>query len=195
MPKPTEAELTGTSEPGAEAAVVARTGRFSDRDAWDAEGWCHMEHALELVGTRSAMILMREIYYGGRRFEELARRTGLTEAVTSQRLKRLVDAGLLQRLPYREPRQRTRYAYALTDLGRSLFPVFVALMEWGTRLGGGEGGVELAHADCGSPLTAVVQCAKGHEVALPDAVARFVSDGQAVGQADGTSGDGAAPAR
>ncbi|MEU6219186.1 helix-turn-helix domain-containing protein [Streptomyces sp. NPDC047022] len=190
MPKSTESELTGTSEPGAEAAVIARTGRFSDRDAWDAEGWCHMEHALELVGTRSAMILMREIYYGGRRFEELARRTGLTEAVTSQRLKRLVDAGLLQRHPYREPRQRTRYAYALTDLGRSLFPVFVALMEWGARLGG-EGGVELVHADCGSPLTAVVQCAKGHEVALPDAVARLASDGQA----DGTPDGGAAPAR
>jgi DNA-binding HxlR family transcriptional regulator len=136
-----------------------------------------MEHALELVGTRSTMILMREIYYGGRRFDELARRTGLTEADTSQRLKRLVDAGLLQRHPYREPRQRTRYEYVLTDLGRALFPVFVALTEWGARLGN-EGGVELIHADCGSPLRAVVQCAKGHEVPLLNTVARFVSEGE-----------------
>ncbi|MFG2886747.1 winged helix-turn-helix transcriptional regulator [Streptomyces sp. NPDC048297] len=170
------AERTQAPERDTEAAIT-RAGRFADRDAWDAEGWCHMEHALELVGTRSAMILMREIYYGGRRFDELARRTGLTEAVTSQRLKRLVDAGLLRLHPYREPGQRTRNEYVLTDLGRALFPVFVALLEWGVRLGA-KGGVELIHADCGSPLSAVVECAKGHEVSLPDAVARIVSDGE-----------------
>jgi DNA-binding HxlR family transcriptional regulator len=169
-------ESTGEPEPGVEA-VITRSGRFAERGAWSAEGWCHMESALELVGTRSAMILMREIYYGGRRFDELARHTGLTEAVTSQRLKRLVDAGLLQRHPYREPGQRTRYEYVLTDLGRSLFPVFVALMDWGARVGR-EGGVELVHADCGSPLNAVVQCTKGHHVGLPDTVARIASDGK-----------------
>ncbi|TFV31836.1 transcriptional regulator [Streptomyces sp. T1317-0309] len=169
-------ESTGVPEPGVEA-VITRSGRFADRGAWSAEGWCRMERALELVGTRSAMVLMREVYYGGRRFDELARHTGLTEAVTSQRLKRLVDAGLLRRHPYREPGQRTRYEYVLTDLGRSLFPVFAALMEWGAQLGD-RAGVELVHADCGSPLNAVVQCTKGHPVGLQDAVARIVSDGE-----------------
>lgn len=168
-------ESSGAPEAGVEP-VITKTGRFSDYDETVAD-WCHMEHALELVGTRSAMILLREIYYGARRFDALARHTGLTEAVTSQRLKRLVDAGLLERHPYREPGQRTRYEYVLTDLGRSLFPVFVALMEWGARLGN-EGGVELVHVGCGSPVGAVVQCAKGHDVGLPDTAARFVSDGE-----------------
>lgn len=166
-------ESSGAPEAGAEP-VITRTGRFSDHDE-SVAGWCHMEQALELVGTRSAMALLREMYYGARRFDELARHTGLTEAVTAQRLKRLVDAGLLGRQPYQEPGRRTRYEYVLTDLGRSLFPVFVALMEWGARLGN-EGGVELLHADCGSPVGAVVRCAEGHDVGLPDTVARFVSD-------------------
>ncbi|MFG2476274.1 winged helix-turn-helix transcriptional regulator [Streptomyces fagopyri] len=168
-------EASGAPDAGIEP-VITKIGRFSDHDE-SVAGWCHMEHALELVGTRSAMILLREIYYGERRFDDLARHSGLTEAVTSQRLKRLVDAGLLQRHPYREPGRRTRHEYVLTDLGRSLFPVFVALMDWGARLGG-EGGVELVHADCGSPLGAVVRCAEGHDVGLSDTAARFVSDGE-----------------
>jgi DNA-binding HxlR family transcriptional regulator len=169
-------ESTTAPGPGAEAAMT-RIGRFVDRDAFDAQGWCRIEQALELVGTRSAMILLREVYYGGRRFEELVRRTGLTEAVASQRLKRLLADGLLQRRPYREPRQRTRYEYVLTDLGRALFPVLVALMEWGERLGK-EGGVELVHAECGGRLGVVVRCAEGHEVGLSDAAVRLVADGE-----------------
>ncbi|MGW4152193.1 winged helix-turn-helix transcriptional regulator [Micromonospora chersina] len=161
-------------------AVIALTGRFADRDAWQAEGWCRIEHALELIGTRSAMILMREIYYGGRRFDELARRTGLTEAVAAKRLKQLVADGLLQRRPYQEPGKRTRYEYVLTELGRELFPVLVALLQWGERLGR-DGGVELVHAGCGSPLGVVVKCAEGHEVALPDTAARLVTDGNGTG--------------
>ncbi|NES31245.1 winged helix DNA-binding protein [Micromonospora terminaliae] len=157
-------------------AVISLTGRFADRDAWQAEGWCRIEHALELIGTRSAMILMREIYYGGRRFDDLARRTGLTEAVAAKRLKQLVADGLLQRRPYQDPGKRTRYEYVLTDLGRDLFPVLVALIQWGERLGR-PGGVELVHVGCGSPLGVVVSCAKGHEVALPDTAARLVADG------------------
>lgn len=112
--------------------VMTLTGPFADRDAWTAKGWCSIERALEVVGTRSAMILLREMYYGATRFEELVRRTGLSEAVTAGRLKQLVEDGLLARRPYREPGARTRSAYVLTDRGRALFP-----FSWLSRSGAG----------------------------------------------------------
>ncbi|MEU4482896.1 helix-turn-helix domain-containing protein [Micromonospora sp. NPDC023966] len=96
--------------------------------------------------------------------------------MAAKRLKQLVADGLLQRRPYQDPGKRTRYEYVLTELGRELFPVLVALIQWGERLGR-EGGVELVHVGCGSPLGVVVECAKGHEVALPDTAAWLVRDG------------------
>src|ERR1700753_3074921 len=135
-----------------DAPVMTRVGRFADRDAWDAKGWGRLGAALELVGTRSAMILIREAFYGGRRFDELARRTGLSEAVAAKRLKQLVDDGLMTQQPYREPGARTRQEYVLTDRGRALFPVIVALIEWGSGLDRPDGGIELVHAGCGAPL-------------------------------------------
>ncbi|HEX4224979.1 MAG TPA: helix-turn-helix domain-containing protein [Pseudonocardiaceae bacterium] len=156
--------------------VIARVGRFVDRDEWSAEGWCKIERALELIGTRSAMILIREAFYGGRRFDELARRTGLSDAVAAKRLKQLVDDGVLRQQPYRDPGARTRYEYVLTDLGRSLFPLVVAMISWGTRLAGPRGGLRLEHADCGEPLTATVHCAAGHDVDIEAAQARLSRD-------------------
>jgi DNA-binding HxlR family transcriptional regulator len=165
------------ARPGQDRGVIERTGPFSDRDAWDAAGWCSIERALELVGTRSAMILLREAFYGGRRFEELARRTGLSEAVAAKRLRQLVDDGLLAQQPYREPGVRTRQEYVLTDRGRALFPVVVALLSWGSGLDSSPGGVELVHADCGETLHAEVRCAGGHEVPIDRAQARL-ADGR-----------------
>ncbi|MFI5615158.1 winged helix-turn-helix transcriptional regulator [Amycolatopsis sp. NPDC051903] len=155
-----------------ERPVFTRVGGFVDRDAWTAEGWCKIERSLEVVGTRSAMILIREAFYGGRRFDELTRRTGLSDAVAAKRLKQLVDDGLMTQQPYREPGSRTRHEYVLTDRGRALFPVVVALMEWGAGLGGPSAGVELVHAGCGEPLAAAVRCTAGHDVSIEDTQAR-----------------------
>lgn len=154
--------------------VLERQGAFSDRDAWSAQEWCRIETALELVGTRSAMILLREVLYGGTRFDELVRRTGLSEAVASGRLKDLVAHGLLERRPYREPGSRTRREYVLTDLGRELFPVVVALMQWGELLRDDRStGVALVHRECGEPLEASVRCAAGHPVGVADGAVRL----------------------
>ncbi|MGW4485106.1 winged helix-turn-helix transcriptional regulator [Amycolatopsis sp. NPDC004368] len=162
-----------TQEPEADRPVMTRVGGFVDRDAWTAEGWCKIERALELVGTRSAMILLREAFYGGRRFDELTRRTGLSDAVAAKRLKQLVDDGLLRQQPYREPGSRTRHEYVLTERGRTLFPVVVAMMSWGATLDGPAGGVELVHAGCGELLSATVRCAAGHDVTIEDTEARI----------------------
>lgn len=156
--------------------VITLVGPFADRDAWTAQGWCSIERALEIVGTRSAMILLREVYYGANRFEDLVRRTGLSEAVTAGRLKHLVADELLARRPYREPGARTRSEYVLTARGRALFPVLVALMEWGQGLDATKTGVELLHSGCGGHLEATVRCDQGHDVTITEteaSIARF----------------------
>jgi DNA-binding HxlR family transcriptional regulator len=147
------------------------TGRLADRSAWRADR-CPIGKALQVVGTRSAMLIMREAYYGTTRFDDFAERVGITEAVAATRLRELTVAGLLERRPYREPGQRTRHEYALTDKGRDLMPVVIGLFEWGAKhmSADGRGPVELSHADCGAPVQVSVGCASGHDVPLGEMV-------------------------
>ena len=152
--------------------MVTLSGSLAQRDAWTADR-CSLAKALEVVGTRSALLLMREAYYGTRRFDDFARRVGITEAVAASRLHELVEAGLLERRPYREPGQRTRQEYVLTGMGRDLAPAALALMQWGDRyLTGPEGPpLTLRHRDCDEPLAVTVQCAAGHPVSLGEVTA------------------------
>ena len=151
-------------------------GQMADRDSWTADR-CSIGRALDVVGTRSAMLLMREAYYGTTRFDDFARRVGITEAVAATRLKELVAAGLLIRQPYREPGQRTRYEYRLTEMGRDLALAALALMQWGDRYLSAPSGppVALRHADCGADVRIEARCAAGHHVPLGEVSAGFVS--------------------
>jgi hypothetical protein len=84
--------------------------------------------------------------------------------VLSHRLARLVDEGLLRKVPYRERGQRSRDEYRLTDKGLDLYPVLVAMMEWGDRHAVGAAGpqVLLRHRDCGEPVRLELSCSAGH---------------------------------
>jgi DNA-binding HxlR family transcriptional regulator len=142
-------------------------GGLADRSAWSARDRCSISRAMEVVGTRSAMLLMREAFYGTRRFDDFASRVGITEAVAAKRLRELVEAGLLERRPYQEPGQRTRHEYLLTDMGRDLVPAALALMQWGDRYLSDDGGpLTLRHADCGGRIAVHVTCDRGHDVPL-----------------------------
>lgn len=125
-----------------------------------------------MVGTRSAMLIMREAYYGTTRFDEFADRVGITEAVAAARLRELTEAGLLRRHPYQVPGQRTRYEYRLTDKGRDLMPVVLGLFDWGAKhvSPGGRAPVQLSHANCGTPVHVAVRCADEHDVPLEELV-------------------------
>ena len=124
-----------------------------------------MAEALDVVRTRSAFLILREAFYGATRFEEFAERTDLSEPVTAARLQELTAEGILERVPYREPGQRTRQAYRLTDKGSELLPVLVALMQWGDRWQHDSGArVELRHRGCGAAVTAQLRCADDHPV-------------------------------
>jgi DNA-binding HxlR family transcriptional regulator len=152
---------------------VILKGVLGDRDAWSAVGRCSIEKAVEVVGTRTAMLVMREAYYGTTRFDDFAERVGMTRAATSTRLSALVEAGLLEQRDYREEGQRTRKEYVLTDAGRDLVPVVWALFQWGRKHLPSETVLELAHHDCGAPVDVEVRCADGHEVGLDDVELRL----------------------
>jgi DNA-binding HxlR family transcriptional regulator len=149
--------------------VMNLSGPLADRDRWTVADWCPMERALQLIGTHSAMVLLREAFFGGRRFDDLARRAGVTEQIAAKRLRQLVEAGLLAKQPYRQPGERTRHEYVLTERGRELYPVLVSLIEFGKRLQGESSTMELVHEGCGAPVVAQVRCAAGHDVSLSDA--------------------------
>lgn len=138
--------------------------------------WCPIERSLKDIGTNSALQLLREVFWGARRFEDLARKADITEQMAAIRLKQLVEAGILTKQPYREPGQRTRFEYVLTSRGRELFPVIVSLIEFGLLLQGDSRRLELVHGDgCGASIVSQVRCAQGHAVPLAHTEARITT--------------------
>ena len=125
---------------------------------------CAIGAAVGILGERSTFLVLREAFNGVRRFDDMQRRTGMPRQVLSQRLARLVTAGLLRKVPYQENGQRRRTEYRLTQKGLDLYPVLVALMEWGDRYEVGTEGpqVLLRHRDCGEPVRLQLACAAGH---------------------------------
>ncbi len=143
-------------------------GSLGPRDGWTAER-CSLAKALDVVGTRTAFLILREAFYGTMRFDDFAARVDISEPVAAARLRELVDQGLLEREDYREPGQRTRQRYRLTTKGAELFPALVALMQWGDRWLDARGGpVALRHRDCGERVGVELRCAAGHHVGAGD---------------------------
>src|SRR4030088_3670286 len=102
-------------------STVRLPGPLDPREGWAATR-CSIARAMDVVGTRSAFLLLREAFYGTTRFDDFAERVGISEPVTAARLRELVEHGLLEREDYREPGQRTRQRYRLTSKGADLFP-------------------------------------------------------------------------
>jgi DNA-binding HxlR family transcriptional regulator len=92
---------------------------------------CSIARSLELVGERWSLLVVREIFHGRRKFSEMQRSLGVARNVLTARLQRMVDEGILERRPYSEKPER--YEYFLTEKGLDLWPVMIALMQWGDR--------------------------------------------------------------
>ena len=137
--------------------------------ASSSAGHCPIERAMGLVGSRSAMLIMREAFYGTSRFDDFVQRVEMAPATASTHLRALTDAGLLRREPYREPGGRTRDQYALTPAGTDLMPVVFGLFEWGRRHTDVQPIFDFAHVGCGHPIEVRVQCTAGHQVG-PDEI-------------------------
>ena len=138
---------------------------------------CSIARSLAVVGERWALLVVREVSLGNRRFAGIRDATGAPPAVLSSRLRDLVDAGVLETRPYQEPGSRARLEYRLTQAGRELQPVLTALKDWGDAHLADERGAPVVtrHVDCGGAVHAVLQCEHGHDVGPRDlrAEARF----------------------
>jgi DNA-binding HxlR family transcriptional regulator len=88
-----------------------------------------MARAMEVVGDRWTILILREAYYGVKRFDEFEYYVGIAPNILSTRLKKLVDADVMTRVPL--PEHSGRYEYVLTDKGRDFFPAYLALKKWG----------------------------------------------------------------
>jgi DNA-binding HxlR family transcriptional regulator len=144
--------------------TIRMTGTLDPRSGWTASR-CSIAKALDHVGARSTLLMLRESFYGTTRFDDFADRVGISESVTAARLRELVEEGLLERQAYREPGQRTRHEYRLTPKGAELLPALAALMQWGDRWLAEKGApVELRHRGCGERVGVELRCAAGHHV-------------------------------
>jgi DNA-binding HxlR family transcriptional regulator len=132
---------------------------------WSADN-CTIGRAMEILGERWTVVVLREIFSGLRRFDEMRERTGIPRQVLSNRLALLVEQGILRRQPYQEPGARVRYEYRLTEKGIDLYPILVAVREWGDRYLADPGGPPLltVHRDCGAPVRVELRCGEGHRL-------------------------------
>jgi DNA-binding HxlR family transcriptional regulator len=129
---------------------------------------CSVARSLAVVGERWALLVVREVALGVRRFADIQAATGAPPAVLSDRLRALVGAGVLETRPYQEPGARARLEYRLTPAGRDLQPVLTALKDWGDIHLSDERGVPVItrHRECDAPVHALLRCENGHDVGL-----------------------------
>ena len=131
---------------------------------WDRSR-CSVAGTLSVVGEKWSLLVLREAFFGVRRFADFQRVLGAPRAVLTDRLATLVEQGILRRVPYQAEGERQRHEYRLTEKGIDLYPTLVALMQWGDRyLADGDQPVELEHKDCGATVHLALVCDAGHQL-------------------------------
>jgi DNA-binding HxlR family transcriptional regulator len=142
---------------------------YGNRAEYSAEN-CSLGRALEIFGERWTMLVLREALLGTRRFDDFQQLLGCARNVLAARLAKLVERGILARVPYREAGQRERFEYKLTEKGRDLAAPVIALTQWGDRWESDPTGAPAVfrHHKCGLEAQAVVVCAKHGSLAPHD---------------------------
>ena len=134
---------------------------------------CSIAGALEVVGERWSLLIVRDILLGLRRFDELQAHLGIARNVLQTRLERLQEHDVIERVPYQQ--HPLRHEYRLTEKGLDLWPTIVALMKWGDRYAAPEGGpaVLIEHRGCGGSVDEHRICERcGAKLKARDAVGR-----------------------
>jgi DNA-binding HxlR family transcriptional regulator len=118
---------------------------------------------LQVVGERWALLVVREVSLGLRRFDEVQAATGAPRTVLADRLRRLTSAGILATRSYQVPGSRSRLEYTLTDAGFDLLPVLSALSDWGERhiAPGVMPEIVYRHRGCGRRISVTLTCECG----------------------------------
>jgi DNA-binding HxlR family transcriptional regulator len=114
--------------------------------------------ATQLLGDRWTFLILREAFFGTRRFNEFAQNLGLSRNILSNRLKMLVAQGIFEEHPYGPSKARNEYR--LAQAGRDIFPIVVALLQWGDKhLAGSHGpSIVLEHTPCGNDADPLLVC-------------------------------------
>lgn len=134
--------------------------------------FCSIASTLEVIGERWTLLIVRDVFLGVRRFEDLQRHLGVARNILQVRLERLVEEGVLVKRPYQD--RPLRCEYRLTEKGADLWPVLVAMLQWGDRyaLDGAERPMILQHRGCGGELDDRRRCLTcGTDVTVTEAVA------------------------
>jgi DNA-binding HxlR family transcriptional regulator len=136
-----------------------------------ADQTCSIARTLEVVGERWTMLIVRDVFLGLHRFDDIQADLGIARNVLASRLERLVVAGVLEKVPYQE--RPARHEYRLTGKGRDLWPVLVELVHWGDRHAPAAGGppVIYRHRGCGGVLGSGRHCAACGKLVERSAVA------------------------
>jgi DNA-binding HxlR family transcriptional regulator len=122
-----------------------------------ADMHCSVAQCLEVVGEWWSMLIVRDIFLGVTRFDEIQENLGISRNILNQRLGHLVEHGVLERVPYSE--HPPRYEYRLTSKGRDLWPVLTAMRQWGDRHAAPDGPpLQMVHHTCGNLVDAVMTC-------------------------------------
>jgi DNA-binding HxlR family transcriptional regulator len=137
---------------------------------------CSVARTLDVVGEKWALLAVREVFLGNRRFDEMVRRTGAPRDTLAARLRTLVSAEILERRQYSE--HPARFEYFLTEAGKDLYPVILTLRQWGDRhLAGEEGPPARFEHSCGATLVADLVCESCGEPVDRPFPRRVVADG------------------
>jgi DNA-binding HxlR family transcriptional regulator len=118
---------------------------------------CSVAQCLEVVGEWWSMLILRDAFLGVTRFDDFQQRLGIARNILNQRLNRLVDEGVLDKVAYSH--HPPRYDYKLTAKGRDLWPVLTALRQWGDKHAAPDGPpLKVVHKKCGQVAQAIMTC-------------------------------------
>ena len=118
---------------------------------------CSIQQTLDVIGDRWILLILRNLFRGARRFSQLETDLGIAKNLLASRLNKLVQADIIEKVPYQE--RPIRHEYLLTQKGRDLSPSLVAIMRWGDQwCNEGSAPTVLVHAECGTPLDQVTRC-------------------------------------
>jgi DNA-binding HxlR family transcriptional regulator len=131
---------------------------------------CSVARSVAVIGDRWTLMILRDCFLGVRRFEDFERRLGISRSIIADRLKLLVDEGVLSRQPYQD--RPPRHEYRLTDKGLALHPVIMAIVHWGDVHYAGAAGPPLIHRHkaCGCDFVPVTTCSECGEAVTARAV-------------------------
>lgn len=147
-----EEALDGWSYADEVYPVVRRVAEFELTASKLSNAECSVSRAAEILGDRWSLLIMREAFYGIKRFDEFQKFVGLSPNILSDRLGKMVEAGVFERIPL--PDHSRRFEYRLTDMGRDFFPAYLALKKWGDDWLAETAGpqVEFRHRRSGRPV-------------------------------------------